>query len=103
MVNVEWTRNVLDAAARSGVVRRLVYTSTINVLGTPAPRRKAGDPAVSALREMPDPYSSEPRVHSFSSSAELLGFADAIHEHRESAHWVRRIRIGYHDSKLAAQ
>jgi dihydroflavonol-4-reductase len=93
-INVEGTRAVLDAAAHSPSLRRLVYTSTINVLG---------NPDGPGSRELPDPYTSRPRIHSFSYAQEILSFADAVHEHRAPPRWEKRIHVGYHDSKLAAQ
>ncbi len=97
LINVEGTRNVLRAAARSGTVKRVCHTSTVNVLGCPDPPGSLG--TVSAC----NPYTSRPRVHSFASSGEVLGFADAVRDGRAPGAWERRIGIGYFDSKLAAQ
>ena len=97
LINVEGTRNVLRAAARSGTVKRVCHTSTVNVLGCPDPPGSLG--TVSAC----NPYTSRPRVHSFASSGEALGFADAVRDGRAPGAWERRIGIGYFDSKLAAQ
>ncbi len=93
-LNVEGTRNLLEAVARSRTVRRLVHASTVNVLGRPAPGLES---------ELADPYTSQPRMHSFASGAEALAFAAAVREGRAPEDWARRLRIGYHDSKLAAQ
>lgn len=97
LINVEGTRNVLRAAAESGSVKRVCYTSTVNVLGCPDPPGSLG--TVSACR----PYASRPRVFSFASSDVILAFADAVHEGRAPKGWERRIGIGYFDSKLAGQ
>ena len=97
LVNVEGTRNVLEAVRASSTVRRLCYTSTVNVLGCPSPRGALGTEAGC------DPYASRPRLHSFESPEEALGFADAVHAGTAPRGRWRRIQIGYHDSKLAAQ
>jgi dihydroflavonol-4-reductase len=97
LVNVEGTRNVLEAVRASRTVRRLCHTSTVNVLGCPSPRGAIGTEAGC------DPYASRPRLHSFASPGEALGFADAVHSGTAPRGWWRRIGIGYHDSKLAAQ
>jgi len=97
LVNVEGTRNVLRAAAESGSVKRVCYTSTVNVLGCPDPPGSLG--IISACR----PYTSRPRVFSFPSPGETLAFADAVHEGRAPQGWEQKIGIGYFDSKLAGQ
>jgi dihydroflavonol-4-reductase len=97
LINVEGTRNVLRAAARSGTVKRVCHTSTVNVLGCPDPPGSLG--TVSAC----NPYASRPRVHSFASRQETLAFADAVRDGRAAGAWEHRIGIGYFDSKLAAQ
>lgn len=97
LVNVEGTRNILEAVRASRTVRRLCHTSTVNVLGCPSPRGALGTEASC------NPYTGRPRLHSFASPGEALGFADAVHEGTAPEGWWRRIGIGYHDSKLAAQ
>jgi dihydroflavonol-4-reductase len=97
LVNVEGTRNVLGAVRDSKSVRRLCYTSTVNVLGCPYPEGSAG------TEESCNPYTSRPRLHSFHSAQEALTLADAVHEGDAPSGWWNRIRVGYFDSKLAAQ
>ena len=97
MVNVEGTRNVLEAVRASCTVRRLCYTSTVNVLGCPSPEGSVG------TEETCNPYACRPRLHSFASAGEVLSFADAVHEGVAPRAWWKRIGIGYFDSKLAAQ
>ena len=96
-VNVEGTRNVLEAVASSASIRRLCYTSTVNVLGCPWPEGSLG------TEETCDPYASRPKLHSFASAAEALALADAVHRGRARRGWWKSLRIGYFDSKLAAQ
>ncbi len=95
-VNIEGTRNVLEAARRSPRVRRLIHVGTVNTLGVPRPAGSVGD------IETANPYTSRPRLHAFGSAEEILAFADRARESR-AADWVGRIGIGYFDSKLAAQ
>ena len=95
-VNVEGTRNVLEAVASSASIRRLCYTSTVNVLGCPWPEGSIGT-------ESCDPYASRPKLHSFASPAEALALADAVHHGGARRGWWKRLRIAYFDSKLAAQ
>jgi dihydroflavonol-4-reductase len=96
LVNVEGTRNVLEAVRQSNAIRKMVYTSTVNTLGVPDPAGSIGN------FDDSDPYKSRPRLHSFRSREEILAFIDDIHEGR-LPHWVKRIGLGYFDSKLAAQ
>ncbi|MBN2151130.1 MAG: NAD-dependent epimerase/dehydratase family protein [Candidatus Lokiarchaeota archaeon] len=97
MVNVEGTRNVLDAARDSRCIEKIVHTSTVNTLGAPNPPGSIGS-------EDTDPYSQETRsVHSFTSAEEALDFAQAIHDGTAPDNWMKSIRVGYFDSKLAAQ
>ncbi len=95
-VNVEGTRMVLEACRNSPTVQKIVYTSTVNTLGVPNPVGALGT-------EDTNPYTSCPRLHSFESPDEILQFADAIHAGTAPANWVKRIGIGYFNSKLAAQ
>lgn len=97
MVNVEGTRNVIAAARASGTVRRLCHTSTVNVLGCPAPHGSVGD------EESCNPYTSRPKLHSLASAAQALRLADSVHDGRAPRSWWKRLGIGYYDSKLAAQ
>jgi len=97
LVNVEGTRNILEAASHSNTVERVIHTSTVNTLGAPNPRGSLGN-------EETSPYAPETRsVHTFFSRDEYLDFADAVHEKRALATWWKTIRVGYFDSKLAAQ
>jgi dihydroflavonol-4-reductase len=96
-INVEGTRNVLRAAARSGTVKKICHTSTVNILGCPNPPGSLG--TITGC----NPYTSRPRLHSFASSGDALAFADAVGDGRGPRDWERRIGIGYFDSKLAAQ
>jgi dihydroflavonol-4-reductase len=97
LVNVEGTRSLLEAARASGTVRRLCHTSTVNVLGCPSPAGSVG------TEETCNPYHGTSRLHSFASAAEALAFADAVHDGSAPRGWWKRLLIGYHDSKLAAQ
>jgi dihydroflavonol-4-reductase len=97
LVNVEGTRNVLEAVSASRTVRRLCHTSTVNVLGCPSPAGSHG------TEETCNPYTSRPRLHSFASAAEALALADAVHAGCAPRDWWKRVRIGYFSSKLAAQ
>jgi len=97
-INVEGTRNVLDAFEKSPSIRRLCYTSTVNSLGIPNPVGSIG------TFENSNPYTNHPRVHSFISPEEILNFADQIHSKEipiEDA--MKRINLCYFDSKLAGQ
>ena len=95
LVNVEGTRNVLEAVRLSPSVRRLCYTSTVNALGVPDPPGSVGSFGSA------DPYTNSPCLHAFRSPDELLAFADVVREGR-LPRWERRIGLGYFDSKLAA-
>ncbi|MHA1368604.1 MAG: NAD-dependent epimerase/dehydratase family protein [Promethearchaeota archaeon] len=97
LVNVEGTRNVLDACLKSDSVERIVYTSTVNTLGAPYPPGSFGD-------ENTSPYDERTKsVHSFTSPEEILSFADAVHKDKAQKNWWKKIKVGYHNSKLAAQ
>lgn len=101
LVNVEGTRNMLEY---SQGFERIVYTSTVNTLGSPYPVGTLGD-------EQTSPYSSErpevgtivPKFHSFTTPEETIAFADSIHDGTGPKKWWKKIGIGYFDSKLAAQ
>ncbi|NMC08054.1 MAG: NAD-dependent epimerase/dehydratase family protein, partial [Candidatus Lokiarchaeota archaeon] len=54
MVNVEGTRNVLEAARATRSIERVVYTSTVNTLGAPNPAGSLGS-------EETSPYVPETR------------------------------------------
>jgi dihydroflavonol-4-reductase len=96
MVNVEGTRNVLDAARQARSLERIVCTSTVNTLGAPSPPGTFGS-------EETSPYAPETRsVHSFTSPDQVLEFASAVHDGTAPSNWVASIRVGYFDSKLAA-
>jgi len=96
LLNVEGTRNVLEAVRAARTVRRLCHTSTVNVLGASREPGWIGT-------EGSSPYAARPRLHSFASAEEAVGFADAVHDGRAPGAWWKRIGIGYLDSKLAAQ
>ena len=95
MVNVEATRNVCEACLASDTVERLVQTGTVNVLGIPDPRGSLGD-------EETLPWNAPSRIHTFASPGDALALADAVHTGTVSRGWWRRLRVGYLDSKLAA-
>jgi len=97
LANVEGTRNVLAAVRASRTIRRLCYTSTVNVLGCPRPDGALG------TEESCSPYASRPPLHSFESAEDALALADAVHAGTAGAGWWKRLGIGYFDSKLAAQ
>jgi dihydroflavonol-4-reductase len=94
-VNVEGTRNLLKAVRTVPSIRRICYTSTVNVLAAPSPPGSVG-----GIDDC-DPYTRRDGLHSFRSSAEALALAEAAR--RGEPGWERRIGIGYFDSKLAAQ
>jgi dihydroflavonol-4-reductase len=94
-VNVEGTRNILEAVSRTPSVRRICCTSTVNVLAAPSPPGSIG-----GIDDC-DPYTRRDGLHSFRSRAEALALAEAAR--RGEPGWERRIGIGYFDSKLAAQ
>ena len=96
LVNVEGTRNVLEAVRQSPSIRKLCYTSSVNALGAPNPPGSIGN------FESSNPYTGVPRLHAFRSSEEILAFADGIRKGR-LPRWEKRIGLGYFDSKLAAQ
>lgn len=96
LVNVEGTRNVLEAVRQSPSIRKLCYTSTVNSLGVPNPPGSIGN------FENSNPYTNHPRLHTFRSSDEVLAFAEDVRQGRLSR-WEKRIKLGYFDSKLAAQ
>jgi dihydroflavonol-4-reductase len=97
LVNVEGTRNLIDAARKAGSVRRICHTSTVNVLGCPEPAGSVG------TAESCSPYSCRRKTHSFASPEDALRFADSVRRGTAPGKWWKRIGIGYHDSKLAAQ
>lgn len=96
LVNVEGTRNVLEAARRSSSFQRMCYTSSVNALGVPQPPGTVGD------IETANPYTARPRLHAFRSAEEILSFAEDVRLGR-LRRWEKRIGLGYFNSKLAAQ
>lgn len=94
-INVEGTRNVLEAAARTPTVRRVCHTGTVNVLAAPSPRGSVGG------IEDCDPYARRSGLHSFRSREDALSLIEAARSGEPG--WEKRIGIGYFDSKLAAQ
>ena len=96
LINVEGTRNVLEACRKSTTIQKLCYTSTVNTLAVPNPVGSIGN------FETSNPYTNTPSSHSFHSANETLKFIEDVHTNK-IADWEKRIGIGYHDSKLAAQ
>ena len=95
MVNVEATRNICEACLASDTLERLVCTGTVNVLGIPEPLGTLGD-------EDTLPWGGAQRIHTFTSPPEALALADRVHTRTAPKGWWRRLRVGYFDSKLAA-
>jgi nucleoside-diphosphate-sugar epimerase len=82
---------------KSPNLEKIVYTSTVNVLGAPHPFGSLGD-------ENTSPFQSKNRsIHSFTSKEQILSFIDEVHFAPKSKSWVKKIGVGYFDSKLAAQ
>ena len=96
LVNVEGTRNVLEAVRRSDTIRKMVYTSTVNALGVPDPAGSIGN------FDNSNPYTNRPRLHSFRSPEETLAFIEDVRQDHVR-NWEKQIGLGYFDSKLAAQ
>ncbi|MFX0099956.1 MAG: NAD-dependent epimerase/dehydratase family protein [Candidatus Hodarchaeota archaeon] len=97
LVNVEGTRNIIESCLKSPTFEKIVHTSTVNTLGAPYPVGSLGD-------ENTSPYEDKTRsVHSFDSVDDILHFADGIHDEALQGKWWKRYKVGYHDSKLAAQ
>ena len=94
LVNVEGTRNLLEAARKSPSFKKMVYTSTVNVLAVP----EKGKPGTVASC---DPYTAKERLHAFCSAADTLQFIEQAR--KNEGNWLQRIQLGYYDSKLAAQ
>ena len=95
-INVEGTRNVLEAVKDSPTFEKLCYVSTVNVLAPKLPRGSIG-----AIDEC-DPYTTAHSVHSFTSAQDALAFAEKA-RNATNNDWVKQIDVGYYDSKLAAQ
>lgn len=95
-INVEGTRHVLEAAKESKSFEKMCYVSTVNVLAPKQPRGSIG-----SIEEC-DPYETSHRVHSFNSAEETLSFIETAKNAADDS-WVKKIDIGYYDSKLAAQ
>ena len=96
LINVEGTRNVLDAVRQCPTFEKLCYVSTVNVLAPKLPRGSVGE-----IEEC-DPYTTPHRIHSFASATETLAFVHKVKTATDDL-WVKEINIGYYDSKLAAQ
>lgn len=96
LINVEGTRNILEAVRKSSSITKLCYISTVNVLGIPNPEGSIGN------IENCNPYESKPRLHSFYSTENTLQFVEQVCQN-QVPDWEKRIGIGYFDSKLAAQ
>jgi dihydroflavonol-4-reductase len=91
--NVLGTKRVFDAALAAGVAR-VLYVSSICVLG--ARTREEGG----LLTESDSPYASRHSLNSFASAAAAL---DAVERSsRGDYSFLRRVRVAYFDSKLAA-
>lgn len=95
-INVEGTRNVLEAYRQSGTIKKLCYTSTVNVLGVPNPIGSIGNFNNSS------PYTNTPRLHSFASAEDTLRLIAEIKNDKNNLKKLKN-NIGYYDSKLAAQ
>jgi len=95
-VNVEGTRNVLEAYRQSTTIKKLCYTSTVNVLGVPNPIGNVGNFNNS------NPYTNTPRLHSFVSVEDTLRFIAEVKNDKNNLKKLKN-NIGYYDSKLAAQ
>jgi dihydroflavonol-4-reductase len=91
-VNVLGTKNILDAAAANGL-RRLVYVSSISVLGVPPAPHLTGD-------ETNDRYSPGRNPISFPGPESALQAVDA--SLRGDYGFAARMKVPYFDSKLAA-
>ncbi|MHA1277321.1 MAG: NAD-dependent epimerase/dehydratase family protein [Candidatus Helarchaeota archaeon] len=101
LVNVEGTRIMLENA---GNFEKIVYTSTVNTLGSPNPVGSLGNEETSPYTSIRSEIGREvPKFHSFDSAEETLEFADAIYNGTGPKKWWKKIGIGYFDSKLAAQ
>ncbi|MHA1265013.1 MAG: NAD-dependent epimerase/dehydratase family protein [Candidatus Helarchaeota archaeon] len=101
LVNVEGARYMLEHADS---FEKIVYTSTVNTLGSPNPVGSLGNEETSPyVSERPEIGKEIPKFHSFDSPEEVLEFADAIHTGTAIKKWWKKIGIGYFDSKLAAQ
>lgn len=101
LVNVEGVRNMLEYCHE---FERIVYTSTVNVLGAPNPVGSLGDEQSSPyVSERPEVGKEIPKYHSFDSPEETLEFANAIYDGTGPKKWWKKIGIGYFDSKLAGQ
>lgn len=97
-VNVLGARNVFEAVL-ANQVPRLVYVSSINVLGAAARGRdgRAARP-VDETNDVYDPAAGNP--NSFRSAAEALAAVDS--SARGDYSFLQRVRVAYFDSKLAA-
>ena len=95
-INVEGTRNVLEACLKNPAFERLCYISTVNALGLPQPLGSIG------TWETCDPYESVPRIHSFKNATETMDFIEKAKK-SDPRKWVSDLGIAYFDSKLAAQ
>lgn len=95
-INVEGTRNILEAVRKSASVTKLCYISTVNVLSVPN-----SDGGIGNIENC-NPYVNQSRLHSFKSIKETRSFAQQVYENKIQD-WEKKIGIGYFDSKLAAQ
>ncbi len=91
--NVLGTKMVLDAAIAAGV-GRVLYVSSICALG----ERSPGEPGL--LGESDSPYAQHRSLSGFASASEAL---DAVDRSSHGDHsFLRKVRVAYLDSKLAA-
>jgi dihydroflavonol-4-reductase len=93
VANVLGTKRVLDAAMSAGV-GRVLHVSSICVLGT----RSRGETGL--LAESDSPYAKNRSLTSFDSATEALDAVDR--SSRGDYSFLRKVRIAYFDSKLAA-
>ena len=91
-VNVHGTRNVIDAAAANGI-GKVIYVSSISVLGAPSPEAPWAD-------EGNDRYVPGRNPISFpDAEAALAAVEDSL---RGDYRFLSAVRVPYFDSKLAA-
>ncbi|MHA1268333.1 MAG: NAD-dependent epimerase/dehydratase family protein [Candidatus Helarchaeota archaeon] len=102
LVNVEGTRNIMELCLEMEI-DKIVYTSTVNTLGCPYPIGSLGDENTSPyVSDRPEIGKKVPKNHMFDNPEDALDFADSIHNGTINK-WWKQIKIGYFDSKLAAQ
>ncbi|MHA1310419.1 MAG: NAD-dependent epimerase/dehydratase family protein [Candidatus Helarchaeota archaeon] len=102
LVNVEGTRNIMELSLENDI-KKVIYTSTVNTLGCPYPIGSLGNENTSPyVDERPEIGKKVPKNHIFNSKDETLNFIESVHKNKIKK-WWNKIKIGYFDSKLAAQ